>query len=229
MTKSVMVEFCWLSIALVTIALSINTATELLDLQQNLNRLHRGNVPQLRTCLFRKPATTDCTTDPSVCTKYNNPAENNDEVFEASKFFSCENPDFCRTFFQATEQNATADDASAESIAALSQQWNNALTYQGVSIPFLFVGSLMARAFASALAAFLEMFQMCKIRLSKRFLKILLYTKNTLGGLSSILFFLIGALLYSLDSKSIINDVVDARCYDFQGELLVCVCVCVCL
>ncbi|EGD81429.1 hypothetical protein PTSG_02150 [Salpingoeca rosetta] len=222
--KSLFVELCWLSIALVTIVLSIFTAQQLLRLESDLNDLHSGNMDKLRTCLFNKPATTDCPdpasssydpdTDP--CVTYQNPAEDNDNTFRASRFFSCANPDFCRTFFEATE-NGTSTGGSGTIVAGLSKQWNNVLTYQGISIPYLFVGGLMGRAASGVMAAFLETFQMCRIRLSKSFLKGLLYLKNITGVLSCVVFFLFWILLDRLDRKSIIQDVIDARCYDFDG------------
>lgn len=72
-TDSLIVELCWLSIALVTVVLLIITAKELLDLQKDLNRLHSGNLNNTHACLFRRPNTTEFS-NADTCTTYTNPA-----------------------------------------------------------------------------------------------------------------------------------------------------------
>lgn len=203
---AMIVQLCWLSIALITIVLSIITAKELIDLESRMNKLHDGTIPNLRTCLVDKPATNDCD-DESFCTKYTNPA-NPDVSFMASKYFSCLDPIVCKKFFNGING----------SNPELKAQWQNTMKFRGVNIPYVFIGSLMTRAVSSAIGAFSQSLEFCKIRMSRVASRSLNQLRYLTGIASAIFFFAIAGLLYAIDTTKVINDIIDAECYGFRGE-----------
>eukprot|EP00056_Hartaetosiga_gracilis_P005473 m.84965 g.84965 ORF g.84965 m.84965 type:complete len:353 (-) comp12177_c0_seq2:106-1164(-) len=211
-TKATVVQFCFLSIAIITVALSIQTAVGLKQFEDQLNNLHRGNVENLRTCLWDLPDTSDCS-DPRFCTKYINPAKDNDEFFFASEYNSCTDSSFCKTFFQATE----GTNETAPSVAALSSQWNNILEVGGVSITGLIGACLMLRSVSGISGSVAEVLHLFGRDYKSLLLRSLRYLKFGMGILSILGFLVIAILLSSVADKSLVSRVVAAGCYDYQG------------
>eukprot|EP00049_Salpingoeca_infusionum_P004953 m.86321 g.86321 ORF g.86321 m.86321 type:complete len:316 (-) comp12800_c0_seq1:411-1358(-) len=219
--KKVTLQFIWMALALLTIIASGFYVRLLFDFNSDLNGFLEGNTLARRCLLDQHKLLYDsasCPDGDAGCKMFlRDPTADETQFpidqrtptnsFPASIYHSCGDVAFCQDLFtQSDSSNFNPSD------------WKQATTiFKTIPTVTFVIASLCLRALSGALSTFLQMISMCRTHIKKGWTMWLYRLKNLTGFGSALMFFVCGIALYTYDKKNVLQQTIDARCFDFTG------------